>query len=188
MANFLLTFHGGGMPESKEEQEQVMETFRRGETQVLVATSLVEIGLDIPNAAVMAVENAERFGLAQLHQLRGRVGRGPFAGYVALFADSANEEAQQRVAALTTISDGFALAELDLRQRGPGDLLGVRQHGVATFRLAKLPDDQELLWDARSAAESLIAADPTLELPEYAGLLRQVNQRYEQLAFLGDVG
>lgn len=171
-----------------DEQAIVMERFARGETQVLVATSLVEIGLDIPNASVMVVENAERFGLAQLHQLRGRVGRGSFPGYVALFSEATQVEARERLEALSQIADGFELAEMDLRQRGPGDLLGTRQHGVATFRVAKLPDDGVILSEARRAAETLLAQGATRDDPDLAGLWRQVDARYEQLACLGDVG
>lgn len=173
---------------SNEMQQTAMLRFRSGETQVLVATSLIEIGLDVPNAAVMTIENAERFGLAQLHQMRGRVGRGAHPGYVALMAGARNDLAQERLKILTSANDGFTLAELDLKQRGPGDFLGVRQHGMPNFRVARLPDDQQVLSQARSAAEEILRNDEKLSAPDLVGLAKQVAVRYDERAALGDVG
>jgi len=149
-----------------DEKENVMRRFRDGEVHVLVSTSVVEVGVDIPNATVMMVEGANRFGLAQLHQFRGRVGRGPYASSCLLVADSENEADNERLKAMEETHDGFILAERDLEQRGPGDFLGTRQSGYADLRLAKLTDLQ-LIEQARAAARRLYEADPRLERPEH---------------------
>jgi len=149
-----------------DEKENVMRRFRDGEVHVLVSTSVVEVGVDIPNATVMMVEGANRFGLAQLHQFRGRVGRGPYPSSCLLVADSENEADNERLKAMEETHDGFILAERDLEQRGPGDFLGTRQSGYADLRLAKLTDLQ-LIEQARAAARRLYEADPRLERPEH---------------------
>ena len=159
-----------------EEKDRIMEQFRLGELDILVSTAVVEVGVDIPNASVILIEGANRFGLAQLHQFRGRVGRAAHASYCLLLADSDDSGSQQRLEALESTSDGFRLAELDLEQRGPGDFLGTRQSGFADLRLASVTDIQ-LVDKARRAAAELFQADPDLHLPEHAGLASSL-QRY----------
>jgi ATP-dependent DNA helicase RecG len=170
------------------EKQAAMDAFRTREAQVLVATSVVEVGIDIPNAAVMTIENAERFGMASLHQLRGRVGRGQYPGYVALCPRANSEEGMKRVQAVADTRDGFDLAEVDFSMRGPGELLGTKQHGIPPLRIADLQRDHAVLIEARKAAQSLVATDPKLALPEHRGLLRQVTARYAEVITLGDVG
>ncbi len=160
----------GKMPPA--DKHAVMEAFARGEIDVLVTTTVVEVGVDVPNATTMIVEGAERFGLAQLHQLRGRVGRGEHPGLVYLFADPKTEEGKARMQAILSTDDGFELAELDLRLRGPGQLLGDRQHGLPDLRIASLAEDGEILAVARQDAKALIEGDPDLQDPLH-GLLRQ---------------
>ena len=153
------------------ERALAMERFRTGEAPLLVATTVVEVGLDVPEATVMLVERAERFGLSQLHQLRGRVGRGPWAAYCLLLTGpSLSPEASERLAVLARTADGFAVAEADLGIRGPGLLAGTRQAGLAGLRLADLVRDRDLLAGARNAALRLVAADPRLERPEHRAL------------------
>ncbi len=151
--------HGKMKP---KEKEAVMAAFAAGETDLLVSTTVIEVGVDVPNAAVMVVENAERFGLSQLHQLRGRVGRGKHQSYCILISDNQNEETRQRLKILTKTNDGFRLAEEDLRLRGPGDFFGVRQHGLPGLRVADLGCDAQLLQSAQKSAETLLAGDPEL--------------------------
>jgi ATP-dependent DNA helicase RecG len=155
-----------------------MDAFRAGEVQVLVATTVIEVGVDVPNATVMLVEDAERFGLAQLHQLRGRVGRGEHPGEFLLFADPKTPEGRKRMAAIEATADGFALAEGDLELRGEGQVLGERQHGLPELRLASVTRDAGLLSEAREDARALVAADPRLERPEHGPLLREVRRRF----------
>lgn len=171
-----------------DEKQAAMDAFRAQKTQVLVATSVVEVGIDVPNASVMTIENAERFGMASLHQLRGRVGRGRFPGYVALCPRVNSEEGMRPVAAVAATRDGFELSEIDFEMRGPGELLGTRQHGIPPLFIADLRRDQEILIKSRQAARQLVATDPKLELPEHSGLLRQVRARYAEVITLGDVG
>jgi ATP-dependent DNA helicase RecG len=173
---------------SIQEKLDSMQEFRSRKSHVLVATSVVEIGVDVPNATIMTIQNADRFGLAQLHQLRGRVARGKFPGYVGLFGRPSTAEAEARMKAITSTCDGFELAELDLKQRGPGDFFGARQHGIATFRVARVPEDADLLLEARQAAEELLEEDPELVRPEHAGLRRQMERRYGESMELGHVG
>jgi len=134
------------------EKENVMAAFRANQIQALVATSLIEVGVDVPNATVMLVENAERFGLAQLHQLRGRIGRGAHGSFCILISDAKNEEARQRLKILEETSDGFKIAEADLKLRGPGELLGREQSGTARFRFGNLVEDLDLIRQARELA------------------------------------
>lgn len=144
------------------EKEAVMSAFAAGETDILVSTTVIEVGVDVPNATVMVVENAERFGLSQLHQLRGRVGRGTHKSYCILISDSKSEETRQRLRIMTKTGDGFKIAEEDLRLRGPGDFFGLRQHGLPGLRVADLGCDAALLKEAQSAADALLAEDPKL--------------------------
>ena len=159
-----------------------MRAFAAGEVDLLVATVVVEVGVDVPNAVVMVIENAERFGLSQLHQLRGRVGRGEAASTCILVSDAQNEEAKTRFRVLCETTDGFKIADADFRLRGPGDFFGKRQHGLPALRLADLLRDSELLLTVRRAAEQLLEADPALQEPEHAALRRQTDKMFAAAA------
>jgi ATP-dependent DNA helicase RecG len=169
--------HGRMRPAEKERR---MEAFRAGEIQVLISTTVIEVGVDVPNATVMLVENAERFGLAQLHQLRGRIGRGAHRSYCVLFDESGpeNPEARRRLEAMARTTDGFALADEDLRLRGEGTLFDVRQSGMPDLKLARLAEDLELVKRARRRAFALISEDPTLE--RHPALLAELRTRFER--------
>jgi ATP-dependent DNA helicase RecG len=158
----------------QEEKDEVMGQFREGKLHVLVSTSVVELGVDVPNATVMLIEGAGRFGLAQLHQFRGRVGRGEHPSYCLLIPDRDDEGEHERLQAMESTSDGFRLAELDLEQRGPGDFLGTRQAGFAELRMARLTDIR-LIERARREAARLLEVDPGLGQPEHAGLARALQ-------------
>ena len=142
------------------EKDAVMADFRSGEIQVLVSTSVVEVGVDVPNATLMTIEGGHRFGLAQLHQLRGRISRGKFPGFCCVFGDPQTEDSRERLKAFVASTDGFELAETDFRLRGPGDVFGTKQHGLPPLRIADLLRDQSLLEEARRDAHGLVAADP----------------------------
>jgi ATP-dependent DNA helicase RecG len=144
------------------EKDAVMGAFSRGDLDILVSTSVVEVGIDVPNATLMLIEGAERFGLAQLHQFRGRVGRGTHQSYCFLFTDAHSPEALQRLQAMVKYSSGFKLAEMDLLLRGPGEVYGVRQSGIPDLKMASL-GDTELLQNVRKAATDLILKDPLLD-------------------------
>jgi ATP-dependent DNA helicase RecG len=165
-----------------------MEALRRGELQVLVCTTIVEVGVDVPAATLMTIENAERFGLSQLHQLRGRISRGSHPGYCAIFADPKTDEARQRLEAFISTTDGFRLAEVDFALRGPGDLFGTRQHGLPPLRVADLVRDAAIVEEARRDAAALVASDPELIKPEHALLRERAEKRYAHALELGDVG
>lgn len=152
--------HGKMKP---REKDAVMTAFAAQETDILVSTTVIEVGVDVPNAAVIVVENAERFGLSQLHQLRGRVGRGKHQSYCILISDNQSEETKQRLKVMTKTADGFKIAEEDLRLRGPGDFFGQRQHGLPGLRVADIGCDTQLLKEAQTAAEALLEQDPELE-------------------------
>ncbi|MCF2663525.1 ATP-dependent DNA helicase RecG [Oscillibacter valericigenes] len=145
-----------------KEKDAVMAAFAAHETDILVSTTVIEVGVDVPNAAVMVIENAERFGLSQLHQLRGRVGRGKHQSYCILISDNQNEETKQRLKVMTKTADGFKIAEEDLRLRGPGDFFGERQHGLPGLKIADIGCDTQLLKEAQQAAEELLERDPDL--------------------------
>jgi ATP-dependent DNA helicase RecG len=162
----------GQMPSA--EKAEAMRSFAAGEADVLVATSVIEVGIDVSNATVMLIEAAERYGLSQLHQLRGRVGRGGHQSVCILFGDSK----LPRLTAIAGDRDGFELAEVDLELRGAGEVLGTRQSGLPEFRVARLPDDLELLELARTHADALVAEDPELGLPENALLRDAVLSRF----------
>jgi len=153
-----------------EEKEQVMRDFRAGRIEVLVSTTVIEVGVDVPNASVMFIHHAERFGLAQLHQLRGRVGRGPHASYCVLFVKDGDDEARERLAILEQTDDGFRISEEDLRRRGPGDLLGRAQSGQAPLQFAEMLADTRLVRLARRLAEKALDEDPQLNEPRFAGV------------------
>jgi ATP-dependent DNA helicase RecG len=165
---------------SSEAKQAAIGAFARGESQVLVSTTVVEVGVDVPEASVMVIEHAERFGLAQLHQLRGRVGRGAAASHCLLLHGGNNADARQRLEVLVRSTDGFEIAEMDLRLRGPGQVLGTRQSGLPDLALASLTDDGDLLEQARALAQELVAADPDLEA--HPGLSQALlDQRQRQL-------
>ena len=163
--------HGRMKP---KEKDAVMAAVVAGEIDILVSTTVIEVGVDVPNAALMVVENAERFGLSQLHQLRGRVGRGTHKSWCILVSEARNEEAKQRLKAMCATNDGFKISEEDLRLRGPGDFFGSRQHGLPEMHIASLGGDVDLLKRAQTAAQDLLRRDPELRDPENAALKAQV--------------
>jgi ATP-dependent DNA helicase RecG len=167
--------HGQMRPAEKDE---VMERFRRGDVSVLIATTVVEVGVDIPEATVMLIENAERFGLSQLHQLRGRIGRGAHGGTCILFSNARTEEAQQRLEAIARSNDGFVLAEEDLRIRGEGTIFSTRQAGLTDLKVARLVEDFPIVVEAREAAFALVGSDPKLSGPEHGALRDEVGRRF----------
>ena len=158
-----------------KEKEAAMAAFASGQIQVLVSTTVVEVGVDVPNASLIIIENAERFGLSQLHQLRGRVGRGRYRSYCVLMTKSRQEEAMRRLKTLAATTDGFQIAQADLEQRGPGDFFGSRQHGLPQLRLASLTGDMEVLSQAQRAARELLERDPALSRPESRVVLERVR-------------
>jgi ATP-dependent DNA helicase RecG len=162
----------GQMP--TQQKQEAMRAFASGAADVLVATSVIEVGIDVPNATVMLIEEAERYGISQLHQLRGRIGRGNHAGLCILFGSPQNP----RLAAVAAQRDGFVLAEIDLQLRGAGEVLGTRQHGLPEFNVARLPEDADLLQDARDVAEELLDADPELSQPEHVLLRDAATARF----------
>lgn len=172
-ANFQVGLLHGQLP--AEEKEHTMAQFRAGEIQILVATSVIEVGVDIPQATVMLVEGAHRFGLAQLHQFRGRVGRGEEQAHCLLIPRTAEHVENQRLQAMQDTNDGFELAEIDLELRGPGQFLGTRQSGFSELQLAEISDIQ-LIEEARRCARELLKADPDLSLPEHQALAEEINQ------------
>jgi ATP-dependent DNA helicase RecG len=166
--------HGKMKPDDKEFE---MNRFIKGETQILVATTVIEVGVDVPNASVMVIESAERFGLSQLHQLRGRVGRGAEQSYCILVSSfKLSQDAKTRLQAMTESNDGFVLSEVDLKLRGPGDMMGTRQSGLLEFKIADLVKDQEILLHARKLAAKIVQKDPELALDENKKLAKSVNQ------------
>ena len=159
-------------------KEQTMSAFARGELDILVSTTVIEVGVDVPNATVMVVENAERFGLSQLHQLRGRVGRGQAKSYCFLLSTNRNPETRQRLKVFCSTNDGFRIAEEDLKLRGPGDFFGTRQHGLPQLRVADLATDLQVLQEAREAAQWVLQQDPDLSQPEHREMLERIHQLF----------
>lgn len=168
--------HGKMKP---REKEKVMAAFAAGESDILVSTTVVEVGVDVPNATCMVVENADRFGLSQLHQLRGRVGRGKAKSYCILLSDSQNEETLARLKVMTQTNDGFRISQEDLRLRGPGDFFGQRQHGLPAMKIADLSCDMRLLDEAQTAARQLMERDPELTDPAHRPLRRRIRQLFD---------
>ena len=164
------------------DKERVMAQFAAGETDILVSTTVIEVGVDVPNAALMIVENAERFGLSQLHQLRGRVGRGQHKSWCILVSDSDNEETRARLDIMTKTNDGFRISEEDLRLRGPGDFFGSRQHGLPEMHVADLGADVNVLRRAQEEAQLVLAADPALEAPQNAALREKIDRLFQSSA------
>lgn len=172
----------------REEKEAVITGFRKGDIDVLVSTTVVEVGVDVPNATVMLIIDAERFGLAQLHQLRGRVGRGTFPSRCYLVSDAVSDDALARLRAMTEITDGFLLAEKDLELRGPGELAGTRQSGSVNFKIADPVRDVRALQVARKEALTIIQKDPALSGTEHRGLLEELKKRFEQGLLFSSIG
>jgi ATP-dependent DNA helicase RecG len=165
--------HGKMKPEAKEWE---MKRFVKGETKIMVATTVIEVGVDVPNASVMVIENAERFGLSQLHQLRGRVGRGADQSYCLLMTDvKLGTESRERIRTLVRTNNGFEIAEADLQMRGPGDLMGTRQSGVLDLLIADLGQDGKVLQQAREAAVAVLDKDPLLERAENRPVRQQID-------------
>ena len=169
-----------------DERDNVMRSFRDGSIDVLVATTVIEVGIDVPNATVMVIEHPERFGLAQLHQLRGRVGRGAEEGHCILLTDE--RDVKDRLRRFSRTADGFKIAELDLRERGIGELAGVRQSGGFNLRFADLSTDTDLIDSARRHALRIIDSDPDLSSPQYAALRHRIERKYERGMELFRVG
>jgi ATP-dependent DNA helicase RecG len=176
----------GQMPSN--EKTKIMTAFRNGQIDVLVSTVVIEVGVDIPNATIMVIENANRFGLAQLHQLRGRIGRGQSKSYCLLFAETEDENAVSRLQIMARSRDGFEIAEHDLKLRGPGELFSARQHGLPDLKIANIVDDFELLTLARRDAFSLIQNDPTLAQPQNTMLRSEIIKRFGTRLGLVDIG
>ena len=185
LSGFRIEMIHGKLP--SREKEEIMERFSRGDIDVLVATSVIEVGIDIPNASVMVVENAERFGLAQLHQLRGRIGRGEAAGLCILLAEARTEEARRRMEIMVATDDGFRIAEEDLRLRGPGEFYGVRQHGVPEFHLADPFEDWSILERANEEAKLILDEDPELKREENRLLKKEINRRFGRYLEFGEI-
>ena len=164
--------HGRMKPKDKD---AVMAAFVRGEIDILVATTVIEVGVDVPNAALMIIENAERFGLSQLHQLRGRVGRGQHKSWCILVSDNKGEEVKARLSIMSKTNNGFEISEEDLRLRGPGDFFGSRQHGLPEMHVADLGADTQIMKTAQDEAKALLAADPQLSLPEHSALRERIE-------------
>ena len=169
--------HGKMKP---KEKDAVMAAFAAHETDILVSTTVIEVGVDVPNASLIIIENADRYGLSQLHQLRGRVGRGSHQSWCVLVSDNRSPDTRARLKVLTQTNDGFKIAEEDLKLRGPGDFFGARQHGLPALRVADLETDTRVLREAQDAAAGLLAADPGLELPEHRPLLERVRRLFAE--------
>ena len=165
----------------QQEKDEIMESFGRNEIQILVSTTVIEVGIDVPNATVIMIENAERFGLAQLHQLRGRVGRGRYQSYCIFMSASKSDETKERLDILNHSNDGFFIAGEDLRLRGPGDLFGIRQSGILDFKIADVFQDAKLLQAASEDAGKLLAADPELSDPENIGLKHYIDRKLSEI-------
>ena len=165
--------HGKMKPKEKQE---IMDAFSKGETHVLVSTTVIEVGINVPNAVIMLIENAERFGLAQLHQLRGRVGRGSEKSYCILVSDAKTKIAKERLKALVESEDGFVISEKDLKLRGPGEFFGTRQHGLPELKIANIYQDMPILIEAQKAAEKLLILDPFLSFKENEKIKKRFNQ------------
>ena len=165
-----------------------MQQFTSGQLQTLVATGVIEVGIDVPNASVMTIESAERFGLSQLHQLRGRVGRGIHPGFVCCFASTDNPGEIERLQAFESTNDGFELAQLDLQLRGTGNLFGTRQTGFPPLKIADLIRDEAVLKMAKEKARAIIQQDPDLAATEFKRLRQLVTARYGRSLELSDVG
>ena len=172
--------HGKMRPKEKDE---IMTRYKNGEINVLISTTVIEVGVDVPNATIMVIENAERFGLAQLHQLRGRVGRGKFKSYCILKYDSKSDVVRQRMEIMQKSNDGFVISEKDLELRGPGEFFGTRQHGIPEFKIANLFTDVPLLKQAQEASKKLLNKDVNLMLEENLALKQKIDKLFASMEF-----
>ena len=161
-----------------KEKENAMLAFARGDVQILVSTTVVEVGVDVPNATIMLIENADRFGLSQLHQLRGRVGRGSDKSYCILVSDNNSESSQERLKMIKSTTDGFKLADYDLKTRGPGDFFGKRQHGLPNLVIADMLGDMETLRECQECANALLNDDPDLD--KLPALVEEINDMFRR--------
>ena len=161
------------------EKKEVIQNFLNKKSDILVSTTVIEVGVDVPNASVMLIENSDRFGLAQLHQLRGRVGRGASKSYCLLCHENKNKLSRQRLEVLVNSNDGFEISEIDLRFRGPGQVLGTKQSGLPDFALASLTDDADLLELARNGARNILDSDPQLESNSMLRML--IKEQWDKL-------
>ena len=167
------------------DKKKVMESFSNGETQLLVSTTVIEVGVDVPNAVIMVIENAERFGLSQLHQLRGRIGRGQYKSTCILITDAKNDTAQRRMKVMETTTDGFKIADEDLKLRGPGEFFGSRQHGLPEMKIADMLEDRSTLEETQRAAKEIVARDPELSSPESAALKNEIQRLFDAVGSAG---
>ena len=165
----------------QQEKDEIMEAFGRNEIQILVSTTVIEVGIDVPNATVIMIENAERFGLAQLHQLRGRVGRGKYQSYCIFMSASKSDETKERLDILNHSNDGFFIAGEDLKLRGPGDLFGIRQSGILDFKVADVFQDAKILQRASEDAGIIMEEDPDLTAPENTGLRHYIDRKINEI-------
>lgn len=172
--------HGKMKP---KEKENVMKAFSSGDVQILVATTVVEVGVDVPNATIMVIENAERFGLSQLHQLRGRIGRGSKKSFCVLVSDSKSENSRNRLAVMKNNSNGFKIADEDLKARGPGDFFGERQHGLPALKIADMLQDMETLHLAQQCAGEILAEDSNLDLPKNKHLCDNISKMFREVSY-----
>lgn len=167
------------------DKKAVMQSFSEGETQLLVSTTVIEVGVDVPNAVIMVIENAERFGLSQLHQLRGRIGRGQYKSTCILITDAQNDTAQRRMKVMETTTDGFKIADEDLKLRGPGEFFGSRQHGLPEMKIADMLKDRGTLEETQQAAKEIVARDPELSSPENAALNSEIQRLFDAVGSAG---
>lgn len=167
------------------DKKAVMQSFSEGETQLLVSTTVIEVGVDVPNAVIMVIENAERFGLSQLHQLRGRIGRGQHKSTCILITDAQNDTAQRRMKVMETTTDGFKIADEDLKLRGPGEFFGSRQHGLPEMKIADMLKDRGTLEETQRAAKEIMARDPELSSPENAALNSEIQRLFDAVGSAG---
>lgn len=167
------------------DKKKVMESFSKGETQLLVSTTVIEVGVDVPNAVIMVIENAERFGLSQLHQLRGRIGRGQYKSTCILITDAKNDTAQRRMKVMETTTDGFKIADEDLKLRGPGEFFGSRQHGLPEMKIADMLEDRSTLEETQRAAKEIMARDPELSSPESTALKNEIQRLFDAVGSAG---
>ncbi len=167
------------------DKKKIMESFSKGETQLLVSTTVIEVGVDVPNAVIMVIENAERFGLSQLHQLRGRIGRGQYKSTCILISDAENDAAQRRMKVMETTTDGFKIADEDLKLRGPGEFFGSRQHGLPEMKIADMLKDRCTLEETQKAAKEIMAHDPELSSPESAALKNEIQRLFDAVGSAG---
>jgi ATP-dependent DNA helicase RecG len=172
----------------QEEKDRIMAEFRSGRYHILVSTVVIEVGIDLPNATIMVVEHAERFGLNQLHQLRGRIGRGARPGFFLMLSDAKTEEARRRMKVMCATTDGFKIAEEDLKLRGPGEFFGTRQHGLPELHIADMISDYQLLRRARRDGFDLALRDPALEAPEHRLIRERLMAAFQDRLALIHVG